>query len=248
MPGSPLRDDPSQGCDGAVRYRAMNIRHLHDWQVDYTGAARIQEDLAGRVILCDRGLPDRISLVAGADVSCSRGDNVMFAAVVVVDFESMEIVEESSLAVTVDFPYIPGFLSFREGPALLEAFRNLRTAPEIVLFDGQGIAHPRGLGLASHMGLLLDVPAIGCAKTRLVGEHSDVGSDRGDSSPLEYQGKRVGAVLRTKSRVKPLFISPGHNISLERAMEIVLSCSRGYRLPEPTRQAHLAVNRLRRAG
>lgn len=226
----------------------MNIRHLHDWNVDYTGAARIQEDLAGRVILRDRSLPDRISLVAGADVSYSRGDNVMYAAVVVLDFASMETVEESSRAVTVDFPYIPGLLSFREGPALLEAFEAIRTEPEVVLFDGQGIAHPRGLGLASHMGLLLDLPAIGCAKTRLVGEHADVGGDRGDSSPLEHQGKRVGAVLRTKNRVNPLFVSQGHNISLESALEIVLSCCRGYRLPEPTRQAHLAVNRLRRAG
>ncbi|MCK9230134.1 MAG: deoxyribonuclease V [Syntrophales bacterium] len=223
----------------------MNIRHFHDWKVDYAGAARIQKDLAGRVILRDRGLPDRISLVAGADVSYSRGDNVMYAAVVVLDFASMETVEESCRAVTVDFPYIPGLLSFREGPALLAAFGDLRTEPEVVLFDGQGIAHPRGLGLASHMGLLLDLPSIGCAKSRLCGEYDDVGCDRGDSSPLEHRGKRVGAVLRTKNRVKPLYISPGHNISLESALEIVLSCCRGYRLPEPTRQAHLAVNRLR---
>jgi deoxyribonuclease V len=146
---------------------------------------------------------------------------------------------------TVSFPYIPGLLSFREGPALTKAFEKLVRIPDMIIFDGQGIAHPRGIGLASHMGLILDIPAIGCAKSLLVGHHEDVGEEPGAWEPLLYQERLVGAALRTKKKVKPVFVSQGYKIGLEQALDVVMHCCRGYRLPEPTRQAHLAVNKLR---
>ena len=145
----------------------------------------------------------------------------------------------------VSFPYVPGLLSFREAPPLLKAFEKLSQSPDLAIFDGQGIAHPRGIGLASHLGLFLDVPTIGCAKSRLVGEHEPVGMEKGEMSDLIYKGESVGRVLRSKRDVKPLFVSPGHRISQDRAAEIVLSCCRGYRFPEPIRRAHLKVNELR---
>ncbi|MCX7950273.1 MAG: endonuclease V, partial [Treponemataceae bacterium] len=145
-----------------------------------------------------------------------------------------------------NFPYIPGLLSFREGPVILSAFEELTIRPDVIIFDGQGIAHPRGLGLASHLGILLDIPSIGCAKTALVGTWDEPPDRPGSFSPLIYGGQVVGDVLRTKERVRPVFVSPGHKVGRHAAREIVLACIRGYRLPEPTRQAHLEVNMLRR--
>ena len=224
----------------------MHVKNLHDWNVTYHEAVALQNDIAGQLILADEGLSDTINCIAGADVSYSRGDTLFFATVVVLDAHSMEIIEEASWHGPVDFPYIPGLLSFREGPPILKACEKLLHVPDIIIFDGQGIAHPRGVGLASHLGLHLDIPAIGCAKRRLVGEGDVPGDNPGDWSPLWYKGDTVGAVLRTKRRVKPVFVSQGHKICLNSAISVVLSCTRGYKLPEPTRQAHLAVNRLRR--
>jgi deoxyribonuclease V len=164
----------------------------------------------------------------------------------VLAYPSLEVIEKIFAAERSSFPYIPGLLSFREGPPLLKAFARLRRAPDLVIFDGQGIAHPRGVGLASHMGLFLDIPTIGCAKTRLCGTYDAVGEAVGTHAALRHDGRVIGAVLRTKERVKPVFVSPGHKIGLARAMEIVLSCGAGYKLPEPVRLAHLAVNRFRR--
>jgi len=167
--------------------------------------------------------------------------------VVVLSYPSLEILEIASTVDRVSFPYVPGLLSFREGPVLLKAFENLQQRPDIVLFDGQGIAHPRGIGLACHMGLFLDLPTIGCAKTKLIGTFAEVGQERGNFTDLFHKDAVIGAVVRTRNRVRPVFVSPGHRISLQRAIRIVLECCRGYRLPEPVRQAHLAVNRLREA-
>ncbi|MCD6487548.1 MAG: endonuclease V [Syntrophobacterales bacterium] len=136
-------------------------------------------------------------------------------------------------------------LTFREGPILLEAFRKLSSPPDVIIFDGHGISHPRGIGLASHMGLFLNIPSIGCAKTRLVGSYDETGNEPGDFSPLVHNGEIMGAVLITKKNVKPVFVSQGHKIGLKKAIDITLSCCRGYRLPEPTRKAHLAVNEIR---
>jgi deoxyribonuclease V len=157
----------------------------------------------------------------------------------------MEIIEQASFSEAVDFPYIPGLLTFREGPTLLKAFRKLSISSDVIIFDGHGISHPRGIGLASHIGLFLSIPSIGCAKTRLVGTYNEAGSEPGDYSPLLYNDEIRGAVLRTKKNVKPVFVSQGHKIGLERAIGITLSSCRGYRLPEPTRKAHLAVNEIR---
>jgi len=220
---------------------------LHSWDVTCREAVAIQQTLRERLILEDMDLPNPIRCIAGGDISYSKGDDRFFGAVVVLSYPSMEILEIASTVDQAPFPYVPGLLSFREGPVLLKAFDNLKQRPDIVLFDGQGIAHPRGIGLASHMGLFLDLPTIGCAKTKLIGTYEEVGQERGDRTDLHHKNSVIGAVVRTKNRVRPVFVSPGHRISLQRAVEIVLNCCRGYRLPEPVRQAHLAVNRLRLA-
>jgi deoxyribonuclease V len=165
--------------------------------------------------------------------------------VVVLAWPSLEIVETATARGRSPFPYVPGLLSFREGPILMRAFRRLREPPDLVILDGQGTAHMRGFGIACHLGLLLDVPSIGCAKSRLVGEHEEPGVSPGDHVPLRHEGRRVGSVVRTRRGVKPVFVSPGHRIGHAAAVRWVVRTCRGYRLPEPTRQAHLAANRLR---
>jgi len=223
----------------------MKVKHLHDWNVSYKRAREIQRELQTRLILHDEDLPDTIQTIAGADISYSRNSNLFFAVVVILKFPTMEIIEQQSSCRTVDFPYIPGLLTFREGPVLLETFSKLHSIPDVIIFDGHGISHPRGMGLASHMGLFLNIPSIGCAKTRLVGSYNETGDEPGSHSSLVYDDEIRGAVLRTKKNVKPVFVSQGHKIGLERAIEIILLCCKGYRLPEPTRNAHLAVNRIR---
>lgn len=225
----------------------MKYQSLHPWDVDYRTAVAIQEELRGKLILEDR-LPPDVRTVAGADISCTRGDERVYAAVVLLDAGSLNVLEEATYCGRTPFPYIPGLLSFREGPALLQAFGKLRGRPDVILFDGQGIAHPRGFGLAAHMGLILDVPAVGCAKTRLVGSFQEPGARRGQFSPLVHDGRVIGSVLRTKDRVKPVFVSPGHRVGHERAVEIVLRCSRRYRIPDPIRRAHILVNKIRKEG
>ena len=198
------------------------------------------------MILHDKGIPRNISLVAGADISYAKGDDLFYAAVVLLKFPELEIVEQLSVSERVTFPYIPGLLSFREGPVLLKAFEKLKSIPDVAIFDGQGIAHPRRLGLASHMGLFLAIPTIGCAKSRLVGIPRDEAGNRpGDFSHLIFNDTVVGAVVRTKKNVKPVFVSQGHKIGLERTIEIIIASCKGYRLPEPTRKAHIEVNRVR---
>jgi deoxyribonuclease V len=223
----------------------MNIKHLHRWDITYKEAVNIQHELKGKLILHDKEFPGEISIIAGADISYSKQDDMFFAAVVLLACPTMDVIEEVSLTERAPFPYIPGLLTFREGPALLRAFEKLTSVPDCVIFDGQGIAHPRGIGLASHMGLFLDIPTIGCAKKRLIGVHDEVGTEIGDYADLMLDERIMGSVVRTKKKVKPLFVSPGHKIGLRRAVEVVLSCCRGYRLTEPVRRAHLTVNRIR---
>lgn len=224
----------------------ISIRPLHAWELDIKTAREVQEKLRSQLILADENPSVNPRLVAGADVSCGRGNEILYAAVVVLSYSDMKILDTACASGPVTFPYIPGLLSFREGPILLQAFAKLREIPDVILFDGQGIAHPRGLGLASHMGLFLDLPSIGCAKSKLVGECGDVGTNVGDQSPLYHEGQVVGAALKTKRNVKPVYVSPGHRISLHKACQIVLETCRGYRLPEPLRQAHMLVNQLRK--
>lgn len=225
----------------------MEVRSLHGWEVTPSRAVEIQQRLREKISLKDSLGLRRLRWIAGADVSYDKGDTTLYGAVVVVELPGMEVVEQRWAKGEVTFPYIPGLLSFREAPILLRAFAMLRRAPDAVLFDGQGIAHPRGFGLGSHVGLFLDLPSVGCAKSRLVGEHGPVGEARGSSAWLTYHGRRVGTVLRTRAHVKPVFVSPGHRLSFRSATKIVLLTCRRYRLPEPIRLAHQLVNRVRAA-
>ena len=220
------------------------VNKIHPWEVDVKGAMGIQRQIVTSLIPEPPELEPE--LIAGCDVSASKGDQNIYAAVVVFEFSTMRLVERSFAQGKAAFPYVPGLLSFHEGPVLLSAFEKLKLKPEAVIFDGQGIAHPRGVGLASHIGLFLDLPSVGCAKTRLVGDHAPVGEKVGDSSPLIFQGREVGAALRTKPNVKPVFVSPGHRMNLKIGIELVLRSLRGYRLPEPTRQADILVGEYRR--
>ncbi len=213
----------------------IKLAVTHPWEVTPKEALEIQRDLKERVVLIE-GSKD-IALVAGADVAYDRLRNRMWAAVVVLSYPQLEVVEETAVWKRVTFPYIPGYLTFREGPALIAAFKELQVQPDLILFDGQGIAHPRGLGLASHIGVLLERPSVGCAKSKLVGEYEEPDLPGGSWTPLRYQGRQVGTVVRTRDNVRPLFVSPGHLMGFASSTKVVLSCCQGYRLPEPTRMA-----------
>ncbi|NVM21032.1 MAG: deoxyribonuclease V [Desulfobacterales bacterium] len=221
----------------------MRIRTIHEWNLPYQEAVTIQRRLSEEIRQIPLSKP--VKTIAGADASYARRGRRVYAAVLVFSFPDLVLMEQASATDTVRCPYIPGLLSFREGPALVKAFRKIRTKPDVIIFDGQGIAHPRGMGIASHMGLVLDCPSVGCAKNRLVGAHAPVPEKRGSAVPLTERGRVVGAVLRTRDRVKPVFVSPGRAVTVAEAIDLVLDCCKGYRLPEPTRQAHLAVNRFR---
>jgi deoxyribonuclease V len=223
----------------------VKIPRTHRWDLSYRAAADLQARLAPRLVL--RGGPRAPRLVAGADIAYDRTEDLLFAVVLVLDGATLEVVEEATAEGKSPFPYVPGLLSFREAPLLLRAFRKVRAAPDAVLFDGQGIAHPRGFGLASHVGLLLDLPSLGCAKSLLVGRHEEPGPRRGSHADLAHGGRVVGSALRTKDRVRPVYVSPGHRMGRAAARDLVLRCTRGYRLPEPTRLAHIRVEAYRRA-
>ncbi len=222
----------------------MKRVEIHPWAVSVQEAFRIQEELRDRLIFED--VPDAPRTIAGIDVSFTRGANLLHAAIVVLDSESYEPIQAVSATQEPIFPYIPGLLTFREGPVVLEAFERLTEEPDLLMFDGQGIAHPRGLGLASHIGVLLDRPSIGCAKSRLVGQFKEPKQKRGSMRTLSYERRKVGVVLRTKDNTRPLFVSPGHRITVETAAARVLEAARGYRLPEPTRRAHHEAARVKR--
>ena len=224
----------------------MEVRYLHPWNVSPQEAIDIQKRLGSRIQL--KKLPRNIRSVAGTDVAFSRKLGLIWAGAVVFSYPDLIKLEERWTRGRVNFPYIPGLLSFREIPIMLRAIKRLKSDPELILCDGQGIAHPRGLGLASHLALMVGKPTIGCAKSRLVGEFSEVDEEKGSYAHLLYNGRVVGAVVRTRRGVKPLFVSPGNTITLEEAVDMVLGCCRKYRMPEPTRQAHLLVTRLRRQG
>lgn len=224
----------------------MKIRETHSFDLTPAEAVRLQEELRGRVRFS--GDTGEVSLVAGADASYVKGSDEIHAVVVAFRYPDLAVVERVSASIETSFPYIPGLLTFREGPALLEAFRRLRSEPDVIFFDGQGIAHPRGLGIASHMGILLDRPTVGVAKSLLVGTVTEPGAGRGSTSPVLRDGETIGMAVRTKERVKPVYVSVGHRIDLVSAVDLVLATARGYRLPEPTRQAHLFANAVRREG
>ena len=209
----------------------------HPWDVTPAEARQIQEKLRSRVIQC--GTPKRVRRVAGVDISV-RGERAI-AAIVVLNFPALDIAEVVSAEQKVPFPYVPGLLSFREIPSILAAAEKLTHFVDLFLLDGQGVAHPRRFGLASHLGVLLDKPTIGCAKTRYIGTHQEPAEEAGCYTDLWDGEELIGAVLRTRTNVKPMYISVGHKINLPRALDLVLDCCAGYRLPEPTRLAHQAA-------
>ncbi|MGD2125982.1 MAG: deoxyribonuclease V [Desulfobacteraceae bacterium] len=221
----------------------MKTRQLHPWKVTPKEAIDIQKRLKPRLRL--KKLSRDLQYVAGTDVSSSKKSNTIWAGVVVLRYPDLVSVEEKWFKAKTDFPYVPGLLSFREIPVLLQALKRLEISPDLILCDGQGIAHPRGLGLASHLGLLVDRPTIGCAKNRLVGEFSEVGRKKGSYTYLWHKGHVIGAVARTRTGVKPLFVSPGNRVTLEESLKIAFRCCKKYRVPQPTRLAHLLVNVLR---
>jgi deoxyribonuclease V len=214
----------------------MKLAVSHSWDLPVQEAKALQARLADRVVTETQFDPLAVKTVAGVDVGF-RGD-VARAAVVVLSFPSLEPLDCALAEVPVTFPYVPGFLAFREAPSVLAALEKLATWPDLFIFDAHGLAHPRRLGLACHMGVILDWPSIGCAKSRLTGDHEEPGDGVGDWVPLSDGDDVIGAVVRSRARVKPLYVSVGHRVDLTTAMEFVLRCSKGYRLPETTRYAH----------
>jgi deoxyribonuclease V len=224
----------------------MEHSTMHAWDVDPKEARKIQESL--RDSLVQKPLPKRIRYVAGADVSFNKYEKDVYAGIIVLSFPDLAVVEYSCIKMEVDFPYIPGFLSFREILPLMRAWEGITIKPDVVVVDGHGIAHPRRLGIAAHFGLVAGVPTIGAAKKLLYGTYEEPALEKGSESPIidPKNGERLGTALRTKTKVKPMLISSGNNCDIASSIKIIKETDTGYRLPEPTRQAHELVNRFRR--
>lgn len=225
----------------------MNVQRLHPWNVSIDDARELQRTLRERLVL-EPPADFSPQLVTGADLSIRWKSDRGYAALVTIEAGSLETLEEATAAVDVEFPYVPGFLSFRELPPLAAAWERLRRRPDAVIFDGQGIAHPRRFGLACHGGLLFDVPSVGCAKSLLVGTHGPLGEERGSTAEVVVGDEVVGMAVRMRDRVKPVYVSPGHRMDLPTAVELVLSMGAGYREPETTRRSHRLANEARKNG
>ena len=220
----------------------MKIQHRHAWNISPAEAIALQKQLTTEVISTQPIDLANVRLVAGVDVSVKN--EVSQAAVVVLSFPDLQIVETVLSQRPTPFPYIPGLLSFREGPVLEEAFENLKLEPDVFIFDGMGIAHPRRIGIASHMGLWLQKPTIGCGKTLLIGRFGELPDEKGAYSNLVDKGQVIGVALRTRAGTKPVYISPGHLADLPTSIELVMACTPKYRLPEPIRAAHTAAGQF----
>ncbi len=214
----------------------MKITPLHDWNLSPREAIEIQKQLAFEVVAEDR-FNQPIKTVAGIDLGYDAKNDTSRAVVVVLSFPALELLETSEALLPIQFPYVPGLLSFRETPVAIKALEKLTFPPDIILCDGQGLAHPRRFGIACHIGLIADVPTIGVAKSLLVGRFENLGETRGSVAPLIHKNEQVGIALRTKDKVQPVFVSVGHHVKLETATELVLQCAPKYRLPETTRLA-----------
>lgn len=220
-----------------------SFTQLHLWNLSPREAIALQNELRNRVL---EAAPTRpIETIAGADISFNKFSSTIYVAVVVLRLPGLEVIEEATVIGESQFPYVPGLLSFRELPAVLEAWQKLSIEPDCVMSDGQGLAHPRRFGIACHAGLWLNRPTLGCAKSVLVGAYEEPGLERGSWTPMIHKGETVGAALRTKNKTKPIYVSVGSAMDLNSAIELTLRCDGGYRQPEPTRQAHLRVNELR---
>jgi len=217
----------------------MKVKSLHSWQLSTSQAIEMQHRLAAQVSRNSEVITPHF--IAGVDISVGKGQEMATGTVVVLSYPELEVVETKVARGRLDFPYIPGLLSFRESPLTLAACERLVITPDLILVDGQGVAHPRRFGLASHLGLLLDTPTIGCAKSLLCGSHEEPEVEPGSYAEVTDGGEIIGVALRTKPGVKPVYVSTGHKIDLQTAIHWVMKCCRGYRLPEPTRLAHLAA-------
>jgi len=211
------------------------------WPKTLNDARNMQERDKRRVLIGP--LQKEPEYIAGVDAAFSEDST--FATACLYRYPHLTLLEQATAAKQLTFPYVPGYLLFREGPAIIAALRKLKKKPDVVLLDGQGIAHPRGIGSASHLGVLLDIPTIGCAKTRLVGEYREPGERKGNWTELQFDGRTVGAVLRTRDRVRPLFLSPGHRIDLPGAIRVALGCVGRYRIPEPLRCADMLSRKMK---
>lgn len=220
------------------------FKQLHDWNLQPREAVELQKRLREQVRIAPLARP--VKTIAGADISFNKFEPTVYAGIVVLSFPEMEVIEEVGVVSETRFPYVPGLLSFRETPSVLEAWSQLKTEPDALMLDGQGLAHPRRVGIACHVGLLIERPTLGCAKSVLVGQYEEPSKERGAWTELIHKGEVVGAAVRTKKNVQPIFVSPGHLIDLEGAIDLTLRSDGGYRQPEPTRRAHLLVNALRR--
>jgi len=216
---------------------------LHSWDLTIPEAIALQQQLRSQIRLAP--LETEVRYVGGADISFNKYSETVYAGIVVLELPGLTEVTRSGVVAETRFPYVPGLLSFREIPALLQAWEKLTLKPDVLMVDGHGIAHPRRLGIASHMGLLIDTPTIGCGKSKLVGRYDEPDVEPGSTSVLRDRQEQIGLVLRTKRNVQPLFVSPGHRITFDESIQLVLRCITKYRLPETTRQAHNAVNQLR---
>ncbi len=224
----------------------MNDDFRHSWDISPSEAIEIQKKLAPHIII--GGRPPKIEHIAGVDLAFDKRENIGWCAIVVLRFPSLEPVEVRTGWDKISFPYVPGLLSFREAPLIISVFKTVEAVPDCIIFDGQGIAHPRRFGIASHVGLILGIPSIGCAKSRLYGLHEEPGSDCGSRSRLvDAHDQPIGVVLRTKKNVQPVFVSPGHLIGIEESADIIMECRDGYRIPAPTRLAHIRVGEYKRS-
>lgn len=220
----------------------MKLQQIHPWDLSIKEAIQIQSELS-KLVVSEDTLKEPVRSIAGVDASYDKRESICSAAVVVISLPSLEIVECVKSFVKVRFPYIPGLLSFREAPAIVEALSRIKNSPDIIFCDGQGIAHPRRFGIACHIGLITDLPTVGVAKSLLIGDCDEPCNERGSFTYLRHKDEIIGAALRTRVGVKPIYVSIGHKISLQTAIRVALECNKGYRLPEPTRLADkLAAN------
>jgi len=217
----------------------MKIKHLHNWDLNPKDAIILQNDLASQLINDTPIDLKNVKTIAGVDVSVKN--NISQSAVVVMTYPELDIIETVRAKLPTSYPYIPGLLTFREGPVLEEAFIQLENVPDVFVFDGMGQIHPRKIGIAAHMGLWLDKPTIGCGKTHFIGDYDEPALEQGSYSKLMYKGDQLGVVLRTRAKVKPVYISVGHRADIDSAVQLILACTPKYRLPRPIRQAHIAA-------
>ena len=208
-----------------------------------TEAVAIQSELRQQIQLTPLGKP--VTTIAGSDISFNKFSTTVYAGIVVMQFPSLQVIETVSVIDETNFPYVPGLLAFREVPALVKAWEALKIKPDVLVLDGHGISHPRRMGIATHFGVLMQTPTLGCAKSLLTGKYTEPANEPGSTSDLIHQNELVAKVLRTKRNTKPVFVSPGNLITQDESLELILQCVRGYRIPEPTRLAHNFVNEVR---